>query len=234
MTSNRHSDEFTAINANRDAKLRSDDFTLHQDAVAGRDNGYGGKHHSGNARGNSLAKRQHAEASTMLDLLLQDPVYAKLHQDTLDLLSRAERATDRALLKLEKKLTDLADLAARLPDGRAVLRDKTGDIWTTGGQQVAAKDTSGVIWPEDAPTREEYIQSQKTADELRSYQVEVLGEAREELSDPDNPPSEAELKGIQERIEELAPLSIKEEVMPASVPPAVDQQSALAIEIPSI
>lgn len=45
---------------------------------------------------------------------------------------------------------------------------------------------------------------QKRIDELRRYQVEVLGHARDRLTDEDNPPTKEEIEGITQSIEARA------------------------------
>jgi hypothetical protein len=49
----------------------------------------------------------------------------------------------------------------------------------------------------------------ETSDELTRYQVEVLGDALFKLQDTDNPPSKAELKQMQDYVQDQSPDIIK-------------------------
>ena len=146
---------------------------------------------------------------------MQDPAYAALRQDTLDLLARAETAIEQALTDAQDTLTDAQDAldgtmehANRLPDGTAVFKDTDGNIYTEDGRLVGPEEADSVVWKDDAPSYEEF-QKRKQAvedarlriEELRRFQDEVLGPARERLHDPDNPPSPDEIEQIRDDVQ---------------------------------
>lgn len=72
--------------------------------------------------------------------------------------------------------------------------------------------------PPGAPTYQEYLDQREKIDELRRYQVEVLGDARDRLSDEDNPLNKDELEAIQRDVSERAPDTIQINPEPASAP----------------
>ena len=149
-------------------------------------------------------------------LLYTDPAYTALYNDTIDLLARAEAATEEALQQAERDLTTARDAlnetldgANRLPDGTHVFRSADGNVYTGDGRVVGSEEAASVEWREDAPSYEDYLARRKAAgdaqhriDELRRYQVDVLGRIRDRMTDPDNPPSPEDMEQAQAEIQE--------------------------------
>lgn len=163
---------------------------------------------------------------TALDiLLLTDPIYAALYSQVGEALEAAERdtaaaidAAERALDAARTELQDVLDKAARLPDGRRVFRDADGQVWTEDGELVDPAIAAGIQWHGDEPSREDFIARKQAVEEwqayldrLRDYQTTVLGSARDRLNDPNDPPSEAELRAILDRIKKERP-ALKDEI----------------------
>ena len=180
-----------------------------------------------NAEATEKRRAERVEAATRLQLLLQsDPAYAALYNDTMDLLGRAETATETALEKAQaalqeanQALNETLDRAVTLSDGRKVFRDADGRVWTEDGDPLSADAAAEIEWTPGAPGYEAYL-ARKTAaecaradvDDVRHYQVNVLGEARERLTDQDNPPDKAEVEKLGKDIQEQMPEQVRRQL----------------------
>ena len=200
---------------------RARDFGDLQNELAGRETGRISRflgENSPNAKASQRRKSQQQIELTSLQLLLQnDPDYAAQYKGVMDLLSRAETATEQALTRAEQDLSlaqdeinDTLNSANKLPDGTVIFKDKEGSIWTENGRLVTEAELESVKWNENAPSYEDYIKRRQAVEDLqrhivalRRYQVDVLGHSRNRLADPDNPPSADELKQIEKEIKEI-------------------------------
>lgn len=210
------------------------------------------------ADGSLDGKRSNDRGSfTGLDiLLLTDPIYAALYSQVGEVLEAAERdtaaaidAAERALDAARTELQDVLDKAARLPDGRRVFRDADGHVWTEDGELVDPATAAGIQWRGDEPSREDFIARKQAVEEwqayldrLRDYQTIVLGSARDRLNDPNDPPSEAELRAILDRIKKERP-ALKDEIAaelekdfgtPANSSPVSASSEAPILNVPDL
>lgn len=207
----------TTLNA-ANAK-QAQDFDDQQAAIAGRStgrilprlgqNGPDSQSNRHKKHGNT------AELLSNLQLMMQDREYAALYNDVSDLLDRAETATELALAQSELNLTqsretlnDTVEGASKLPDGTSVFKDASGNVWTADGRLVDRAEAESVVWKDGALSYEDYLKQKEGFDvvrlrveELRHYQIDVLGGARDRLEDEDNPPSKDELEGLKNDIE---------------------------------
>jgi hypothetical protein len=216
---------------------RAQDFDDSQNELAGRDAGRISRFFN-DSRRDSIAERQRKNADTVqfltnLQILMQDPEYAALYKDVTDLLSRAEVATDKALMRAEAALEDILDKAARLPDGGKVFMDKDGQVRSENGAIVDVAIAEGIVWPEDAPSYEDYTRTRQRIDEVREYQVGVLGHARERLSDEENPAQKDELESIQNDIQNGIDVIVNDKTVDA-VKPVVESQRISEIDTPNL
>lgn len=180
-------------------------------------------------------RREYAELSA-LELLLQDPEYLALYNETTTLITDAMSITEEELDREHKQLKILTEQrddmrcdANRLADGRLVFKNKLGDVITENDEVVTDQVLlDGIVWKENAPTYEEFIINR---DAIRStheninaltyytyYQVEVLGAAQARMSDENNPPSKKELEEIKREIVDEAPESVRKQLTEASNP----------------
>ena len=196
-------DEF--INAMQRAKLRAETFSDHQAAIAGRETGRIlpriGQNTSDAESGSSKRFADTVDLLTNLQVMLQDPEYAKAYTRVKGLLNEAERLTENALIEAEAALEEIVARAVKLSDDRAVFKDKDGNVRTEDGAIVDVAIAAGIDWPDDAPSFEDYEQRKQRVDGLREYQVDVLGNARDELEDEENPPSKERLDELEREIE---------------------------------
>lgn len=187
------------------------------------------------ARPDPTGKRAGREerALSALMTLLQNPSYAALYNETLDQLRRAEDAAASALAKATD-LMDQADStlekarigASTLRDGTRVYRDADGNARTEDGRVIGGHERDQITWRAGAVSYEEFLAHRKAAedarravDDVRRYQVDVLGRARDRLENEDHPPSEKELGEIQEEIKAAPPLVASETPEPTDSPP---------------
>ena len=170
-------------------------------------------------------KKEAREAfESQLMRLLQDPVYRAKYEETMSALEQAEQKTDAALVRIEQSirtgkqnLTDMEDRAARLPDGTLVFRDAAGTVRTADGEAVEDHLAETILWTGNEPDFEAYqAQTQKvdaldnTHREVKDYRENVLGAARDRMSDEDDPPSMDEMDDIIEGISEKMPYGVNE------------------------
>ncbi len=227
-------DEF--IKAMQRAKLRAETFSDHQNAIAGRETGRILPRVGQNApdTGSQRAKRfsETVDLITNLQAMLQDPEYAKAYTRVKGLLEEAERLTENALVEAEAALEEIIARAVKLPDGRAVFRDKDGNVRTEDGAIIDAAIAAGIDWPDDAPSFEEFESRKKRIDDLREYQVDTLGKARGELEDEHNPPSQERLDELEQEIETgLKTFELQSNGEP---PRAIQNDASADIDLPKL
>lgn len=225
------------VGGNRPLPKRLQDLEDYQNELADRDTGRAKRFLPPGARGGQSKERQERERrnwSRLQMFLYTDPAFAALYQDTVDLLTSAETATEKALAKAEKELSDLLDKAAQLPDGRAVFMDKDGNARTESGKLVEPAIAAEIEWPDDAPSYEEYLERRQAVDEIRRYQVDVLGHARNHMTDPDNPPTKGELEQISQDIQDRMPATVRKEMPTPEAPGRPMPDSPLGVGKPSL
>ena len=222
----------------REARDRDD---LHHE-IAGRDVGRIRRFLPDGVQNAEVAEKRRAERvrtiSHLQALLQSDPAYAALYRETEDFLASAERASETALEKTEQRLTGaneaLADLMGRTPalgDGRKVFQDAAGRAWTEDGELLSPEDAAAIDWPAHAPGYDDFrarkdavLQARAEMDAILRYQVDVLGLARDRMSEPDNPPDQDALIQIKRDIDSAMPVAVRQELptepqeVPASKP----------------
>lgn len=171
---------------------------------------------------------------TALEIALSDPAYAALYNDTLTLIQEAARraeanltVAERAVANREEELEQLLDRAAKLhPSGQPVFRDRNGNAVTQDGHRLSATDAASIVWPDNAPSYENYrdrveaLEAARAAEASWQDYANTVGEAQDRLADEDNPPSAREMREIQDRIEAARP------ELPSSEPIVPEQQTA--------
>ena len=225
------------VGGNKPLPRRLQDLEDYQNELAGRETGRAARFLPPGARGGQSKERQERERrnwSRLQMLLYTDPAYTALYNDTMDLLTSAEAATEKALANAEQELSDLLDNAARLPDGRAVFMDGDGNVWTESGKPVDPAKAEGIEWPDDSPSYEEYLKRRQAVDEIRRYQVDVLGHARDRMTDPDNPPSTDELEDFNRQLAAGMPNAVRNFMPAGDHPEQANQQSVPSEPVPTL
>lgn len=220
--------------AARDTKRRqdSDDF---QNELAGRETGRQQRFFPDDDRSpRAERKKQGSEQAfrSMLDMLMADPVYRARYEQVMTRLREAEQATEAALDRIsdliaetEDTLQDMEDRAARLPDGTMVVRDANGVVRRADGSVVEAYLVETILWTGNQPSYENYRAQQdrlagleESRDEVERYRDDVLGPARDLVTDASDPPSLDELDTIMDDIEARMPSVVHDEAPPAETP----------------
>ena len=224
----------------RAAALRQQDFDDLQREFAGLEAGRIARFLPEDIRNPERSEKRkaerYAETLTRLQMMMRDPAYAALYNDMMDKLSEAECATEIALAKAlerqrlaEESLADIQAHALQLEDGRRVYRDEDGTFRTEDGLSVSDTDKDAIAeqWRPGMPGYRNFAESRDaaqaeaaTVDEIMTYQVDVLGAARDETSDPDEPPSKDALERINAAIEDRMPPQVRAEmeVAPVAIP----------------
>ncbi len=217
--------------------------------IAGRDVGRRARFLNADAR-SPEAERRKREARAFQNRLIEmlnDPVYRAKYERVLQALSDAEQATQAAIDTLTEQietaqtaLTDMMDNAARLPDGTRVFRDANGVVRREDGTVVEDHLADTILWTGNEPSFEDVNAAKTRIDGLQGqldaangYQNDVLGRARDRVTDTDNPPSEGELDGIQDNIQGSMPDVVKAQ-LPQPAPTVAPDQNPLTVALPDL
>ena len=213
----------------------------------GRQRRFRGDEDQANPRTRERREARQQAALTALEMILAaDPHYRALYNQTMDQIRAAETAAETALIEAEsardraqEDFQDVLDKAARLEDGTRVFRDAQGNVRREDGSLVSGIDPDTISWPEGAPDYETYLErkealdrAQQAIEDIRTYQVDVLGAARNELTDPNNPASKERLREIQQDLETQMPDAVEDHPQPESTPQTVEPTDIAALAPP--
>ncbi|WP_299867658.1 hypothetical protein [uncultured Roseobacter sp.] len=198
-----------------------------QNEIAGRETGRRARFLR-DGPGSETAKKKERDAQhrelTRLAQLLNDPIYRAKYDSVLQLLSDAEQATEAAIDHLEtqidaaqSEINGMMNNAARLPDGTRVFRDADGVVRREDGSAVEDHLAETILWTGNEPSFEDVLDAKGRLDDLQAaldaangYQNNVLGPARDRITDPDNPPSLDDLDDIENDIQSKMPKVVQE------------------------
>ena len=213
----------------RTLEQRERDLVEMQNEIAGRGHSrirrFLPDDHASNPAAQAKKKRQERAYRSALRALLKNESYRALYEETFDKLRSYEAATERALEQAREDVTEAKDAldemrerASTSPDGTRVFRDKNGDVYSEDGELISGAALESIEWCADAPSYEDFVAQKKATAEaegrvndLLIYQTDVLGHARDRLTDEDNPPTKQELEAIQESIEREMPAGLRTE-----------------------
>ncbi|WP_415402426.1 hypothetical protein [Tateyamaria sp. SN3-11] len=229
---------------------RQRDFDDLQNEMSGADTGRMRKFLSPNDDRSPDGKRRKAERERTrrtLEELMRDPEYAALYIAFGDRLRTAETEADTALAMIERQLeaahqmiADLETRAARDPDGRPVFQHADGRVVYLDGSDVDPAIAEGIIWPDDAPSAEDYFAAQTQREALEdkradwgTYRNDVLGDMRNRYDNEDPAMSLDDLRRDLDRIQRLNPANISLEQDSASIDAPI-VETAAAISVPMV
>ncbi|WP_299283273.1 hypothetical protein [uncultured Tateyamaria sp.] len=240
-----HTDsEIAASNATTKKQRDFDDL---QNEISGADTGRMRKFLSPDDDRTPEGKRRKAErdrTNRTLEELMRDPEYAALYTEFGDRLITAERDADTALAKIERQLetaqqvvSDLEARAARDPSGKQVFQYADGRVVYADGSDVELDIAEGIVWPDTAPSAEDYFAAKSRVQSLQDqyaewdvYRHDVLGDMRNRYGDDDAPMSMDDLKRDLDRIERLNPANVSlAQDTKAIDAPAVETAAAIAV-----
>ncbi|GAB5448436.1 MAG: hypothetical protein Gyms2KO_33090 [Gymnodinialimonas sp.] len=222
------------------------DFDDLQNEIAGREVGRISRFLTQDDERSAEGKRRKRAEEALrrtLDVLLQDPVYRARYEAVRDALGRAERATVTALANLgvlisqaQSELADMRQRAARLPDGTRVYQDQSGAVRREDGTIVDETLAATILWRGDEPSFEDYAGQRDRLEglvrdhsEVERYQTDILGDARNRLSDEENPPSLEELDAIIGDIGNQMPNSARQLIQTEQPEPEPSATAQVAI-----
>lgn len=226
-------------------KRRQQNLDDYHNEMSGNEVGRQSRFLSGDARRALIDKRNGRASrafSALEALLANDPAYAARYQSVFTKLNEAEAATETALAKAidraeaaDAALENALDRAMRLEDGTRVFRD--GDDVRREDGTVLEDDIADMIeWRGNEPDFAELERGRETArnewhtvDEVRVYQVDVLGHVRGRLADHKNPPSPEELELFDQMIEDRKPDAVKAEFAVEAVTAVPENSAELSI-----
>lgn len=163
-------------------------------------------------------RKQQAYRDALDRLLATDAEYRRLYEDLGHKLGKAETAADQAIDAINTALIsqqdanqDMLDRAPKI-NGKAVFRYADGRVVDEEGNEIDAAIAAGIIWPEDAPSAEDYFAGLEREDDLRAslddwqdYRNDALGGIRDRYDDRDNPISKGDMLEALEGIEAARP-----------------------------
>lgn len=242
--------EFDEIENAAAEKRRAQDFDDLQNELSGNNVGRIARFLSPEAHALLMKKRngKQSAAMTALELaLMNDPYYAEIYSNAMVKLADYETATERALVKLEVKLTkaetnieNTLDHAATLPDGRKVFRDADGQVWDQHETKIDGKAAASIEWQGSEPSYEAYLEQKQKVQGLKTsihkvrvYQTDVLGTLREKF-DPNHPMSADEIKAEMEDAEARIPEEVKAEMPEKTATPQIDETQSFDVSIPEL
>lgn len=217
--------------------------------IAGRDVGRRARFLNADAR-SPEAERKKREARAFQNRLMEmlnDPIYRAKYDGVMQALSDAEQATQAAIDALSDQieaaqtdLTDMMDNAARLPDGTRVFRDENGVVRHEDGTVVEDHLADTILWTGNEPSFEDLNAAKTRIDGLQGqldaangYQNDVLGPARDRITDTDNPPSEGELDDVLDGIQGGMPKAVAAQ-LPQDTPVVENAMASAAIPLPDL
>ena len=214
----------------------------HGHELAGLETGRMARFGVGIAREQELKEEKRKERAyrDALDrLLATDPEYRRMYEELGNALSTAEVNADQIIESIQAALSaqqeanqDMRNGAPKI-DGKAVFRHADGRVVDEDGNEIDVAFAAGIIWPENAPSAEDYFAGVAREGELgaslenwQTYRNDSLGDIRDRYDDRDNPMSKSDMQSALEDIEADAPdsplaLSSESSIEVAAKPSAV-------------
>ena len=156
-------------------------------------------------------------------LMLTDPRYAELYNDTVELIEDIDRAIaktlndyNRNLQVLEANLSNIRGNANELSDGTRIYLSVDGNVYTEDSEILSEHESANIEWRDDHPSWEEYSslneQIERTRNgikEVETYSDTVLQDAKNDLYDEDNPIDYDDLQELRDQAYETLPSSVQ-------------------------
>jgi|GEM_PF-3232595 len=180
---------------------------------------------SENAKSTRAKKSGKQKQLSALQTLLLNPAYRAAYDDFSNFLDDEDTAIVDALTRntreidaLRAAIEDDLSRAVTLSNGTRIFRStETGSVENESGRKLKPEEYAHIIWPDDAPSLEEYKANQEKLKQLEQdraalihYQTQVIDTAKERLSDEDNPLSIEEMKEVKRQVEAYRPDFMKD------------------------
>ncbi len=212
------------------------DFRDQQDELAGRETGRTKRFLSPEARAEAQEEKRREETyrNLLAYLLANDAEYAALFGELCDKVDSYERAAAKALQALTEEIAVLDEQLERMEenadtlDGKKVFFSRDGKrAYTEDGKEVSAGDMARISRNKDAPSWEEYQETQKQRDkakgdydEITRWQDNVLNPVKDRIHDKENPVPKDEIGGIMDDMDKGIPKGIMPYLEDAPASPA--------------
>ena len=213
-------DEETELRRRTEAEAkRAEDFDDLQNEQAGRETGKMARFLTGAdapTKTNEKARKEREAFQTRLQIMLCDPAYRALFEQTSRVLRDAQARLDAAqecVMELragiDAEFDDMLRRAAHTPDGRPVFQDQNGDFRALDGKKIDDELAATIVLRGDEPSfadalalQEQRERVDRLSADIAAGQVEV-GDAQERLENPDDPPSAEDLEAMQANADAL-------------------------------
>ena len=203
-------------------RKKQQDFDDFQNELAGREVGRQSRFGVGDGSGRALSdkeKREKAWRDTLDRLLMTDPEYRTLYVELGDRLRDAERDVDAEMVAimgrldaLQSDVEDMRHRAAEVPGVGRVYRFADGRVLDENGVELDPVFAASIVWPDDAPTGEEYFGAmdelavlEEQLGKWQDYRIDTLGGIRDRYDDRDNPMTKDDIRDALDEIQSLRP-----------------------------
>lgn len=194
-------------------------------------------------------RRKDEERLTMQHIReLQAEEQERLTRQLTVTLTRFDDAATRALDDLGRRLiNERAEFEARLSganrlaDGRYVFKTDSGQFVDESGAAITADERASLVEKDGAVTFAEFNQRrdnitalEQGIEDVRRYQVEVIGAAREEMSDPKTRLTQERVDEITRELESKAPPILRERMTLEFVEPTETRVPTRDVTVPTL
>lgn len=232
-------------------KRRLQNFDDLQNEMGGNEVGRIMRFLSADAQANLSEKKigKNANGLSALDIiLLSNHEYYEAYEGAMNTLEKAESATERALDKLEIRVerakTDLQSTlhkAAELSDGTLVFLDKDNKFRSENGEIIDDELAAKVELQGTEPAYETYLAQksllhalENSIYEVRVYQTDVLGNARSDLTDTNNPKSIEEIEAIENDVQQRMLEAVRSELQQETMEQKISNSKSFTVSEPVI
>ena len=239
-------DDKDSERAERVAARQQQDFDDLQREAAGLEVGRIARFLPDDLRNPEAAEKRKAERQrqmlTRLQMMMRDPEYAALYNDTTRQLREAQNSLDemreqaRRILDAENEAIARLDArAAKDSNGRAVFRDQDGETRYADGASVSSDEAAAIVWRGDEPGFEErHARGERRAKaesilaDIDAGQAEI-GDMQERMEDQHDPATSGELNAMGNRTDELL-AGLEADLQALTAPNPNDTRPAAAME----
>lgn len=216
---------------------RAQDFDDLQNEAAGRDTGRISRFFpdsTGDRQSSEKRRENESRHLTQLQMMLNDPEYLALYDETTEVLRDTQRRLDQAMTRAQDMRNAVADEieqmetdAARTADGRRAFRDSEADWRYADGSKVEDEMAATIILRGNEPSYEDYSTALDRREGLDGIITDItagqaeVGEMQEETDDHDDPLLSDEMRdyqagarsiadGIDRRLDQITPTQAPE------------------------
>lgn len=205
----------TLVASGRKTEIR--DYNLALSGVeAGQQQRFVSEEHSPQAQEEKKAK-EYAALSALMRRLMNDPTYAAYYNETMEMLTEAEKAADQAMAyfaaqraETQRALQEMLESATYLKGHGAVFKDEHGAVRLLDGTVIDDPVLlDSIVWKDNSPSYEDAARIwdqdrhvETSFEDSKRYRYETLGDVRETMEDEDGKVSTKDMEQIRDIITE--------------------------------